>query len=121
VVLDAERRVACVEEDSGLFLPGGGIEAGEDAVGAAHREVAEECAHELEILASLPSAVQFHRATDTGRLYELRASFFLGRFGARLDREPQHRLHWIAAEPETPALFHACQRWAVEQAFAGAW
>ena len=113
VILDETRRVACVEEDSGLFLPGGGIEAGEDAEQAAHREVAEECARALEILGTLEPAVQFFRTPE--RAYELHASFFLGRFGSSLGRQAQHTLRWRPSHPE-PLFFHTCQRWAVEQA-----
>jgi 8-oxo-dGTP diphosphatase len=115
VILDEALRVACVSEDSGLFLPGGGLEAGEDPVRAIHREIAEECARSLEILSPLGSAVQFF-STPAGEFYELHASFFLGRFGPTLDRSADHELSWLPASPEPPAFFHECHRWAVEQA-----
>jgi 8-oxo-dGTP diphosphatase len=115
VVLDAGGRVACVTEGSGLFLPGGGLEPGEDAASAVHREVAEECARSLEIVAPLGAAVQFHR-TPRGEAFELRATFFLARFGAALDRAPQHALTWLPAAPETPSFHHACHAWAVRRA-----
>lgn len=114
VVVDDALRVACVREESGLFLPGGGIEAGEDAARAVQREVGEECGCALEIVAPLGSAIQFFR-TARGEAFELHAEFFAVRFGPAIDRQPQLEVLWLPAMP-TPALFHACHRWAVEQA-----
>ena len=115
VVMDAQSRVACVEGRSGIFLPGGGIEAGEDAVAAVHREVREECACEIELLGELPSAIQFFSMSD-GRAFELRASFFVGRFGAATETVAEYEVQWISTKPELPALFHECQAWAVTRA-----
>jgi 8-oxo-dGTP diphosphatase len=117
VIFDGRGRVACVEEESGLYLPGGGIDPGEDALAAVHREVAEECARALEVLASLGHAVQFYRSAR-GEAFELRASFFLARFGAALQCAAQHDLRWIPAAPGSPMppFFHECHRWVVEAA-----
>jgi 8-oxo-dGTP diphosphatase len=114
VVLDEKFQVACVVDKLRLFLPGGGIEAGEEPLGAVHREVAEECARALEVISSLDSAVQFFQ-TAAGEAYELHASFFMGRFGNLLAGPAQHELRWLPALPEPPAFFHECHRWAVEQ------
>ena len=117
VILDDQRRVACVTEELGLFLPGGGLEAGEDAISAVHREVAEECARALEVMSPLDSAIQFFFSAR-GEPYELHAAFFLARFGQRLDGLPQHELSWVPTFPEPPAFFHECHQWAVQQALA---
>lgn len=117
VILNEANQVACVETTSGLFLPGGGIEAGEDPVAAVHREVAEECARSLEIIAELGAAVQFFR-TAKGKAYELQASFFLGRFGPALDGPQEHPLHWLAATSLPPSIYHQCHAWAVGRALA---
>ena len=115
VILSERGRVACVSAESGLFLPGGGIEPGEDARTAADREVAEECARSLEVISLLEPACQFFR-TAGGVAYELNASFFLGSFGSALDRHPQHELQWLPTSPRPPHFFHECHRWAVERA-----
>lgn len=114
VILNDALHVACVREQSGLFLPGGGLEAGENPVQAAHREVAEECGFALEIIGSLGSAVQF-LCTGRGEAFELRASFFLGRFGPRIG-DGLLEIQYLPALPEPPALFHECHRRAVGQA-----
>ena len=115
VILDPQMRVACVAEESGLFLPGGGLEIDEDPVRAVHREVAEECARTLEIVSPLKSAIQFF-CTARGEPYELHASFFLARFGDTLGGPDPHELSWHSTSPQPPAFFHQCHRWAVQQA-----
>lgn len=114
VVFDAARRVACVTEGSGLYLPGGGLEPGEDDAAAVTREVAEECGCALEAIERLGAATQFHRTAD-GAAYELHASFFRARFGAALGGA-QLVVEWRATAPALPPFFHACHAWAVERA-----
>jgi 8-oxo-dGTP diphosphatase len=116
VVLDDAGSVACVSETSGLFLPGGGIETGEDALQAVHREVGEECGREFEHIALLASATQFFFHKLLGTAYELRATFFIGRFGREIGSPAQHELSWRPASPESPPLYHECHRWAVQEA-----
>ena len=115
VVLDAQGRVACVKEASGLFLPGGGVQEGESPVVAMQREAREECAYELEGLESLGSAVQFF-VSKADIAYELRASFFGGRFGPPTGTRPELALSFLSPESAVQELFHECHRWAVGQA-----
>jgi len=117
VILDEKLRVACVVDKLRLFLPGGGLEAGEGPRGAVQREVAEECARSLEVISPLDSAIQFFHAAS-GEAYELHAHFFLARFGGVLDGPAQHELRWLPVLPQPPAFFHECHRWAVQQALS---
>ncbi|HSA57255.1 MAG TPA: NUDIX domain-containing protein [Gemmatimonadaceae bacterium] len=115
VIFDERRRVACVTEESGLFLPGGGLEAGEDPVRAVQREVAEECGRTVEILSPLGSAVQICHSIRGGD-FELHATFFLARFGPVLPAPGHLEVHWFPAAAEPPPLYHECHRWAVQRA-----
>lgn len=117
VILDDAQRVACVREESGLFLPGGGIEPGEDAARAVAREAVEECGWTLEILGPLGAAIQFFH-TKRGEAFELHASFFLARVGAETAGAAQLETVWLPAVPQPPVLYHECHRWAVRQAAA---
>ena len=115
VVLDDRSRVACVQEESGRFLPGGGLEAGETDVDAVHREVKEECGRSFEIVEALGAAVQFF-VSPRGESYELHAAFFLGRFGPATAPDRESAVEWLPALPEPPQFFHECHRWAVRRA-----
>jgi 8-oxo-dGTP diphosphatase len=120
VILDDRSRVACVQEESGRFLPGGGLEANETDVDAVHREVMEECGRSFQMVGQLGTAVQFF-ISPRGEPYQLHAAFFLGRFGpaaARSADDAVERVEWLPAVPEPPQFFHECHQWAVRQALA---
>jgi 8-oxo-dGTP diphosphatase len=115
VILDDRHRVACVQEESGRFLPGGGLEPGESDVDAIHREVMEECGRSFDIVERSGAAVQFF-ISPRGEPFELRAVFFLGRFGPGTALDMENAVEWLPAAPEPPQFFHECHRWAVRQA-----
>ena len=112
IVRDATGRVAVVEEDSGLFLPGGGREPGETPEDNVLREVREEVGCGLRILRRLGEAVQYCRAHDRGGWYETRAVFFAGAFVG----EPGTggcALSWLAPDVARARLHHSSHAWAV--------
>jgi len=119
VVLSDSHQVAWVVAESGLFLPGGATEPGESAEDAVRREVREECARELDLLASLPSAIQYF-TTPSGRAYELRASFFVGRFGPFVSTSAEHEVTWLPAASMSTDIYHECHTWAIRQALSHA-
>jgi 8-oxo-dGTP diphosphatase len=117
VILDDRSRVACVQEESGRFLPGGGLEAGETDVDAVHREVMEECGRSFQMVWQLGTAVQFF-VSPRGEAYQLHAAFFVGRFGRAAARNAVDPFQWLPAVPDPPQFFHECHQWAVRQALA---
>src|SRR5215475_15141936 len=62
VIRDSDGRVAAVRSRGNLFLPGGGIEAGESPEHALMREVEEECAQQLHIAGKIGEALQYFYA-----------------------------------------------------------
>ena len=115
VILDSRRRIACVGESSGLFLPGGGTQERESPEETVAREVREECAFEVMQLTPLCSAVQFF-VSGEGSAYELHATFFRADFGAPTGSVPELQLRFLSAEEAVQQLFHECHRWALEVA-----
>ncbi len=113
VILDSQRRIACVGESSGIFLPGGGTQPGETPEETVAREVREECAFEVTRLERLCSAVQFF-VSGEGVAYELHATFFRTHFGPATGSVPELLLRYLAAEEASERLFHECHRWALE-------
>ena len=104
--------MAVVEEDSGLFLPGGGREPGETAEENVVREVREEVGCGLRIVRRVAEAVQYCRAHDRDGWYETRAVFFEAAF----EGEPgagSCALSWLTHGEARARLHHASHAWAV--------
>jgi 8-oxo-dGTP diphosphatase len=115
IVRDASGRVAVVEEDSGLFLPGGGREPGETAEENVLREVREEVGCGLRIARRVAEAVQYCRAHDRDGWYETRAVFFTGTFEGT-SGAGQRVLSWLTPDEARARLHHASHAWAVAEA-----
>jgi 8-oxo-dGTP diphosphatase len=111
--------VAVVATKQGLFLPGGGQEAGEGPLEAAVREVLEECALHVEIEALVAVADELVDAPLDGGFLRKRCAFFAARvLGAEAGRAPEHEVRWIPVAEAVRGLAHGSQRWAVGQAWA---
>ncbi len=114
VIFDEQGRFASVKARKRFFLPGGGIEAGESLQETLAREVVEECAHEVMIGRFLGSAIQYHSEPDGSRHWEFHCSYFAASFGALLENEPEHELHWLGLD-EADKLAFDIHRWGISQ------
>ena len=117
VIFDARGRLAVVETEEGLHLPGGGQDAGESPEDATVREVAEETGLEVAHEETIGVADEFVFAASQGVHYRKRCSFFRARVtGTGEPTEPDHELMWMEPASALRELHHEVQRWAVQAA-----
>ena len=108
-------RLAVVVTPHGVYLPGGGQEAGESAEEAAVREVEEECGLKVAVVQKLGVADELVYDSSEGRHYQKRCEFFLGRVigEASVAWASEHRLVWLSRQEARARLSHGSQRWAL--------
>ena len=117
VVADDADRIATVHTPQGVFLPGGGIEPGEDARDAVLREVLEECGLDVQLGSWSVRAIDFVYSFTELQHFEKRAVFLDARpTGRRVTpTETDHELVWMTVAEAVARLTHPSHRWAVEQ------
>lgn len=107
-------QVLCVEEGTGLFLPGGGHEGDETPVEALHREMLEETGWTVAVDEKLIVAEECFPLRD-GR--GLRKICHLYRVTLRERRRPPEAtecpIRWFAPEVAEQRLYQKAFQWAV--------
>ncbi len=114
-------RVALVDTPTGLHLPGGGQDPGEDAAAAAIREVHEETGLAIRLIREIARADDLVYSPAQRDYFRKRCTFFLAEvadFGSGRGIEPDHRLVWLPPGEAQTSLQQECHRWAIEQARA---
>jgi len=115
--------VALVRTPQGVYLPGGGIEAGETAAEAIVREAVEECGLAVRVREDAWSAaVQFCYSIPEEEHFEKRCVFFeaevVGEPGGAT--EPDHELVWEPLDSDFSTLAHESHAWALRAWRTGA-
>lgn len=116
VILAEDGTVAAVQGREQFFLPGGGAELSETADGTIHRELQEELACRVRLLARIGQATQYFYARREDWHFRMEAEFYLAEFASEPTGAGEHELHWIPVADIETAFYHQCQVWAIQQA-----
>jgi 8-oxo-dGTP diphosphatase len=113
VIPDSAGRIATIQVYGYLFLPGGGLEAGESPEQALVREVAEECAQRLHIAKKIGEALQYFYARSDDKYFAMHAVFYAGAFLGQTPGQAALPVVWVWPDA-TGQFFHASHLWAVQ-------
>ncbi len=120
LAFDERRRllVVRVPRKDQLVLPGGGIDPGEEAVAALHREIREETGLAVRIVGALGRANQFIVTKNKGKAQNKLGRFYIVSVTARLGPplEADHEVHWLPHAEADRALSWESHRWALARA-----
>lgn len=111
----AHTHLAMIRLNFGLFLPGGGLDPGEDPVDGLRRELREEIGYELTSALAVGEAEQYHRSEFYGAHFRKIGHFF--RIEATPPPRPtfqaEHALEWMRPDRAARELTQEFQRWAI--------
>ncbi|MFP7171759.1 NUDIX domain-containing protein [Terribacillus sp. 7520-G] len=118
IIHDKSKRIGVIRltYDQLLFLPGGGMEHGEDEVETLRREVLEETGYLINKPSFLCTGTQFFQSRDARYIQNV-ASFYSCSIGLK-EMEPaeeDHELIWLKPEEAVNHLFHQHQACALRQ------
>lgn len=113
---NASGEIAIVRTAEGVFLPGGGIEAGETSEQAVVREAMEECGFVLQGCRSFADAIEIVYSVAENACFEKRSTFFTADLREiTLAQDPGHDLLWLQPEAAMDMLSHGSHRWVIDQ------
>lgn len=121
-IQDAEKaKFAVVKTTFGFFLPGGGVDPGEDILDGLKRELFEEIGFELVSARLLVQAQQYHWSAFYKSHFKKVGSFFDTEArpvpGAKWENE--HTLLWLPGDEAVKTLSQEFQAWALSQFLQG--
>ena len=114
VLRDENGRVAVVRTARGWFLPGGGIDMGEDERQAVERETREECGLVIRLGGIIGRATEIVHSPAGHSGVDKESVFFDAVVtGATTATEPDHELAWLSPAEAVARLSQKSHRWAV--------
>lgn len=108
---------AVVRSREGIFLPGGGMDAGETPHETVIRETLEECGLVIRIGSWTTTAIQF-AWSETEQIHFEKRSTFVDAIVLGVDTshlEPDHEVLWVDAHRACELLTHESHGWAVRE------
>jgi 8-oxo-dGTP diphosphatase len=116
VLRDDGGRIAVVRAARGWFLPGGGIEASEDAEQAVEREAREECGLVIKPRGIVARATEIVHSPAGHSGFEKESVFVEAVVvGRTAPTEPDHELVWLSPADAIARLSHKSHRWVVQR------
>ncbi len=116
VIRNDRGQFAVVRTPEGVYLPGGGMDAGETPNETVLRETLEECGLAVRIGSWSAAAVQFAWSEAEQTYFEKRCTLVdavvIGPDHSRL--EAGHQLLWLDADRACELLTHECHAWVVK-------
>jgi len=115
IIRNSSADYAVIRTPKGCFLPGGGVDEGEEIQAALRREVLEETGLAVDVGRKVGVAAQYLISARDGIFYKKIGHFYVADFGARLSEtfEPEHELLWLSFDKASAALKHRFQVWAI--------
>jgi 8-oxo-dGTP diphosphatase len=111
---DQEGRIAVVRAKRGWFLPGGGIEANEDAQRAVEREAEEECGFVIHARGIVGNATEIvHSPAGHDGVDKVSVFFQAEIIGTTPASAPEHEVAWLSPSEAIRRLSHKSHQWAV--------
>lgn len=112
---DANGRLGIIQTGAGLFLPGGGMDPGEDAISGLRRELYEEIGYTLVSAIPKGQAAQYHWSAFYSEYFRKIGTFFdvVATAPAQSQFQDEHELIWLDRAQAAVKLTQEFQRWAV--------
>ena len=107
---------AVARTETGYFLPGGGLKAGESPQQAVEREAMEECGLVVRARSLLGRAVQIVYSAQEKACFEKQSTFLeADLLGLESHSNSDHQLDWLSVQEAVKTLSHESHRWALER------
>ena len=107
--------LALVSTPDGVFLPGGGIDAGEWAELTAVRETREECAIDIRTTWAVGRATDVVYSPKEQTCFEKRSAFVAADLIGPVAQVPEHDVRWLPLDEAARAVTREGHAWAIRK------
>ena len=119
IIRNVSAQIAVVRTEKGYFLPGGGVDSGEEFESALKREIVEEIGYDSEIGEKIGIAAQYLTSASEKRHYKKIGHFYLATIGSKISDITEHELVWLSPDESFKMLSRQYQVWAVREVCEG--